>query len=70
MCVGNLRTPRPALPAFNHLLIERLRDIDCRRNLPEQIQPTNSGEGDKGTGIEDEDHSAVLSRLRKAWRSR
>ena len=39
---------------LDHLFVDCLQDVDGCRNLAEQIQAADSGEGDEGTGIRPE----------------
>ena len=68
--LGDLHTPRAALTALDNLFIDRFRNVRCPGNLAEEIQATDSGEGDEGAGIQDEDHSPAPSWWRRVSRSR
>lgn len=66
----DLRASRPVLTALDDPFIDRFWNVCCSRNLAQQIQATDSGEGDEGAGVQDQDHAPGPSRWRRVSRSR
>jgi hypothetical protein len=40
------------------------------RKLRQNVEPTDTGEGDQGAGVEDQNHAGEVPWVRKACRSR
>ena len=68
--LGDLHTPLAPLAGQDNLFIDCFRDVHGSRKLAKQIQATNAGGGDEGTGIQDQVHPLVPSFWRRVSRSR